>query len=926
MKNQIFRILFLTFVIINSLALISSSITKGNVSGEIKTNYRPLENITGWINISFDRESNESVFQSFFGTSAGASVTLGQLVKYNGIRVNCFPQDCGENLSIVGSADYKTFVLNPGESKLLGIKVVSSVPDSTIDNVRFIEFNVSSNGPDSCVRPLKIDIMNDGSFEFPGSTENLSNELCSAESLFPYGCFVASNVVDPPLALETDVEYCEQIDITAHRSFLIGANISGGGANGRFILSLEPEGGLKYPCENIIPLNGAITCNITLNEDLTTNKKAIVCIKPEIPDNYKIKYESINPCGSITYTNPYSTNPKDFEIFAYAIKYRSPQKFRMDNSSTGDSIKSVITDYIDRRYNYNCSDGCVIPIKIYSGISQSITVDGVNFGYYESGIPKNETTIGDLVSKPPLMSSSLFQKLDLVIANIKAPRNTGDYMFSLKNGNVEIFKSNISVGDAPEVLEILPHDAVALLDNTFFAVMPSSANATAIQQYEWKFGNSTPIVTTTNQVTRKFSSTGTESLTLKINTNKGSSTKTIVINIYTPDQGFGKTITNYRTSMNAFNSQLQSQGVSALFRKEVNGDKKIIDLTTLNTDLNAMEKTFNETLNTEASKKLTLMQELLALKIPSSLEVTQSITGSKFFQNPGRIDFVKLEEIGAGNASESEDISNQINTWLSQNLDITYSSKSYSVRYYSGETAFLFTDTSLNLNPKSDIETVYVVLDGDAESIKLPDSEIVTKNTMDNQAVYMELTELKQTQNIFIQFLYPQKVDFMNLPVYVVPNLDNVGISSISTGNCNNNRKCDSGETYKDCPGDCKPWGTAIVLLIILLVIAVIVYVIMQELYKRYYESYLFANKTQLFNLVNFMYNSSNQGNVKSGIMSKLKEQGWKGEQLEYAWKKFKGERIGMWEIPIFKWLENKQVKNELNKRNADSGKNPFIK
>ena len=56
MKNQIFRILFLTFVIINSLALISSSITKGNVSGEIKTNYRPLENITGWINISFDKD------------------------------------------------------------------------------------------------------------------------------------------------------------------------------------------------------------------------------------------------------------------------------------------------------------------------------------------------------------------------------------------------------------------------------------------------------------------------------------------------------------------------------------------------------------------------------------------------------------------------------------------------------------------------------------------------------------------------------------------------------------------------------------------------------------------------------------------------------------------------------------------------------
>ena len=89
----------------------------------------------------------------------------------------------------------------------------------------------------------------------------------------------------------------------------------------------------------------------------------------------------------------------------------------------------------------------------------------------------------------------------------------------------------------------------------------------------------------------------------------------------------------------------------------------------------------------------------------------------------------------------------------------------------------------------------------------------------------------------------------------------------------------------------------------------------MQEWYKRHYESYLFKDKNQVFNVISYMSNSSNQGISKTEIFKKLKTLGWSDEQLEYAWKKFKGERIGMWEIPILKWVENKQVKDELAKR-----------
>jgi len=47
----------------------------------------------------------------------------------------------------------------------------------------------------------------------------------------------------------------------------------------------------------------------------------------------------------------------------------------------------------------------------------------------------------------------------------------------------------------------------------------------------------------------------------------------------------------------------------------------------------------------------------------------------------------------------------------------------------------------------------------------------------------------------------------------------------------------------------------------------------------------------------------------------KLKEKGWHNEQMIYAYKKYKGERTGMWEIPVFKFLENRKVKEEIELR-----------
>ena len=139
----------------------------------------------------------------------------------------------------------------------------------------------------------------------------------------------------------------------------------------------------------------------------------------------------------------------------------------------------------------------------------------------------------------------------------------------------------------------------------------------------------------------------------------------------------------------------------------------------------------------------------------------------------------------------------------------------------------------------------------------------------------------------------------------------------IKPGICNFNKVCEKKlkEDWKNCRNDCKPYLLMFLFLTGLIFVFLIVYIALQEWYKRYYESRLFPDKNQLFNLINFINNSLNQGLKKSTIFNNLKDLDWNDEQLKYAWNKFNGKRTGMWEIPVFKWVENKQVKRELKKR-----------
>ena len=121
-------------------------------------------------------------------------------------------------------------------------------------------------------------------------------------------------------------------------------------------------------------------------------------------------------------------------------------------------------------------------------------------------------------------------------------------------------------------------------------------------------------------------------------------------------------------------------------------------------------------------------------------------------------------------------------------------------------------------------------------------------------------------------------------------------------------------------------WKRFIGGIIPLIIIFIIAYILLQQWYKNNYEKHLFKNPDDLYNLINFIYNSRKIGTKDADIKKKLEEKKWKKEQLIYAFKKIDGKRTGMFEIPIFKFAENRKVKQEIEKRQGKPLDVRFIK
>ena len=889
-----FVVLFIILFVV-SMQLISASIELGNLSYEIDASYTKSQLVRGWVNISLKNEPLSSLVSGF-----NKEITIKEFLDKNNLvcsienaQCSCTPKDCEPTFSTIGSkGSVKSYQMKFLSTKLFGVRI-----SDNISQIREFKFNVSTNAQTSCINPIMIDLLDNG---IDWKENPVSEEECAIEK--PYGCY-NSNDKAGDVEIGTD-KLCEKINLPPARGFKIGANVNGTGSE-TFTMGLE-AGAIGKTCTISVSSGGKISCNIVI-DGLEDYIDADVCIYASKKTSYKINFEDINSCGYLLQSNGEKFS-HDYEVFAIPLKYTVKPNFAFDQKlfTEETNLSRIIFDYIDRKYNKECSPYCIVPVRIYSGTMQQITISNLLMKYEARGHGLIENGFYDINETSALINSD-FLKLDLGKAGILAPSTTGEKTLTLKIGNLTI-SQKISVLNIPRIKEIIPNKVPLSTPTTFIVILdpPDSRNLT----YNWEFGDGAVLTTRENKALHTYTKNATYNLKVTLSSNVGETSKTITVSVGATYSLINNTINEYKKRIKDINDKL------AVFPEFVsNRIKATENIDDLKSNVERIEKNFREAFQTDYDK---LMQELLDLKIPEKLETPLIIKPAKFFQNKDRLNTLVIGELGAGTVDESKEESyyNAINNWLENNLEITFESKTYTF-YFTEQSEQtqkdLFSDIKLTLTPKNNIEEFYLVIDGKVNEIKF--KEDYREKEIEN-GFGLRFSELTPEQKIEIEFLYPGKIDILNLPVYLSPKFKDLELEE-AVAVCNNNNICekDLKENYKNCRADCKPIKLTIIYFVILFVIVLIVYIILQEWYKRYYENYLFKDRNQLFNLITFMSNSLNQKLSKNDIFEKLKNVGWTVEQVNYAWKKLYGKRTGMWEIPIFKMFENKKVKEEIAKR-----------
>jgi len=895
--------LVLSIFLIN---LVSADFNLGNESHDIKLVYAPSETLEGWINLSLTNEPVDSMF-----SWSEQEISILNFLKQGNLncefsdKCSCFPNDCVSGYAVTGTGQSSLNIgMLPVEEKLYGFKI-----NGEEILITGFSFDFQSNAPKSCVSQLNIDLFNDKEAYEWMSHKVLEDSFCGIED--------SGTCYNDDIATKAgiyDTPYCQKITFPPRTKFRLGAGIYNatptGGAVEFKLEAYVAETGNYEEC-NVFSIAGEtfqeIKCNVELN--LKNQTEVYVCVSTvDSSDNnlYYISQETNEPCGFIgepgTFEGEYE---HDFDIFADYLKYDHLSSYTFNDAELqiideySTELTSLLNNYISERYSNNCSNSCVIPIRFYSLATQQLDINNIGLQYSDGGLsmpPENK--IYEIEENDAVINMD-FTKLNLKNANFLVPSTTGDKSLTLRLNDEFVVSENLEILKIPQINYIGPTEVAALVPNLFRV---SLENEVTNVSYLWNFGDGTVEKTNTSTLTHTYETLGEYELKVTVRNYFGNTSKTVKVNAGTPKNYINDTIKKYKEKISAVETQLEK--LPEWVKNELG---KKLGLESLKAELKSQEEKYQNAFSDEDNANI--MKALKLLNVPEQLNVSQRINPSKIFPDANQINLDALNLLGAGITETSEEkYVEAINQWYSEYLDITFESTTYFVLY--DQTAEdLLSYVKVTLSPKQNLDLVYFLINGN------PDEIIINREVQPyDGGVAVVLPEIISTQTI--EFLYPDKIEVGNFPVYIAPELKKLDIDP-NIDVCNFNKRCekDLGENYKNCRQDCKPWGWVIFFIFLLLFIAFVIYIILQEWYKRYYESGLFPNKNQLFNLINFMHISETQGIKKAQIFNQLKRQKWTSEQLTYAWNKLHGKRTGMWEIPIFKWVEKKQVKKELDKR-----------
>ena len=859
-------IYFLLVVFISGFIFAFSQSQVGNPSHEITKRYQIGESIKGWINISLNNEPANSILK----TSVGDEINIFDLIKKNVLKsvvnYDCNPNDCQSGYSSVPDSgeSIKTFFLNDRESKIIGLRFSGG---DDFKDVKDFSMTFDSNAGGSTFRQLFIDIFGDGATEWQSykASGNFYNE--------DYGCFIPENLTDSSI---TTTSFCEKINVPIAPEVEIGAYIKNSANPGAtFVFSLDNEKGKSATCEATALSEGRIGC-IPGNFKIETPEDYYVCIEAKTADDnfkYVINSETNDVCGYADTKN----HAKDFEIFAKPGSFKSVGIFTLNNAEASSSVGGNINlskgifDYIQEKYNGDCTDECVVPIRITAGKNalQTITISEVNIKYKLGGEDKTFSNFEIYnLSETSAKITSGFIKLNLDDANFSLQNSFGNKTFSVSLDNVNIFSDSIMIEKVPQIVSLKPPIAIAGVP-TEFTVKVNTFNSTTIIKYEREFSNEKK-TTTENKTTHTYTTMGTQTVKITITDANGkSSSKTFNIESATSKQAINILL---KRDLSYLNSVKSAIGNLSSFEKT--SLESVMNIKETEASISRIQQR-NATAVSDQDYT-NIMIELVNITVPKRVAITKNAESLLFYPDKASINLNILKKIGGGNYGNKEKgYIDSILAWNFANAQTKMNFKEFTAGYdgYDEEILNIF---ELKINDNPSIDGAYFI----APTLE----NMIFENNYSKKEIDGH-TYIQLNGGESIVFSTTEDIEFTELPVFISPEISRLSVQ---------------GTTILDTEKISKQTLLILVVMLVLFV-GFILYLIMQQWYKRKYENYLFKNRNDLYNLVSYIQNMKKQGINDKKVSGGLKKTGWSSEQIRYIMRKYYGRGTGMFEIPIHK-------------------------
>lgn len=874
-------------VLLTFVMFVSASFNIGNQSYSIQENYLEGSYLSGWLNISFEEMSTDSLFTDSFDNS----ITLQEILDLNeNYDYVCDTSDCANSYVVSSKELTKSFTLNQGESKIIGFKLKNQ-----IQSINSFSMELQSNAPSSCDNQIGLDFFDDTTIEasnnksssiycstkyggcYPTENNTIKTNLSSTKVSMGGG-ITAGVIYDPEEILLTNTLLCQKIQLPEAPKIGLGAWIKESEAGNRKVVMklFDLQGNFIDEC-NLSKLEMGITgkriaCSIDFR--IIQPKEYYVCVHTRgTSGEYKTRgfIPENDSCGFIG--PPPATATSAYDIFVQGLNFAPVGTLNIGNNiENNQTLPEMIEQYIIEKYgSLDCSEECLIPVKITSKKYQTITLSNVKLNYNKVGLGVlEEKYLYDFADVYPKINSS-HQKLFLDNLFLISGIGLADYVLFFENE--EIINQEIQIESLE--MNVNPTVAAAEVPTTFKVVMYPSKT---IKNYEWDFGDGQIKTTTKPVIEHTYTDIDNYNLVVTAIKNETNEeyTKIFNIEVKSPEAVIPEKIESLEANIENLKSELNN--FDSYTKQRI---AEFLDLDEKEKQLDELKVRFEQA---EAEEEfVSIAKSLFALDIPDAM-IINGLSEIKLNIKPGNIDMNTLSQITNeeyGSSNEQNYI-NSILIWYEDNFKIRGSTKKVYFKYgditEQGLTIF-----SLRFEKKGSFEPYFIIEDIEGLNMDSNSSEMSGNKYLQIESSMNNL-KIDTTQDI----------EITDLAFFVSPELSELSIIDLE----------------KVEPTSIKKGWFIWVIIIVIVVALFFAYIGIRNSYKNRIESKLFKNKSNLQKMIKYIDDEKNKGISDEFIRSKLRKAGWSVDQIKYAMKSHL--KINSGAISLFSFTTNKHKK--LNK------------